>query len=749
MTASQLALRTRDLTSSSQFPNKIINIAKMPSLEFTLPWVSPYTHRNLMTTEGSNGSLQLRRLFPSSGIIRYIVFASFDTNNVNFDLSQPTPAIPIFSPTTVSSDQRKVLDSISSFTPAQIDKFQKLCRNSGREPKNSTTPKPPKDTPLIAPLHQPPLPPNNSTRYNVEKEEDQKTAHQHVVLNKLAPFGGPLAVIEDIVYDKIYTHSLDSTQLPSLKNNCKHIYNSFADFFSMVGRPRLTNTTATEKRKLVPMEANINYNEPNTSHSFGMNSNNFVNTDLGTYGSSEEELNFSHIISRPNYLSNFQITNADTYRSVLAAIPMDGFAGIVPTDALSTSNISLTHQGFIMNLFDSWLASINLDIHVFATQFHSVKLRFVVAPGHYNSTITGLEIDDSNSTVVNFGENSFHQVKFPEITNRLFLKNRFISSVQGSLNFSSLSSNNSLGTFFILTEIPLVLTNDVVSPTIYGMVEHYFERARFAKPSTLAILPQSQIIPSDDSNRLQAHSKSTVYSASPVRNTTSVQTGGVSASNEDPPKDDHCAYSAGIGESITSLRQFITQFTSPLYFAPDDTNRRVVTYNPFTPTALNSVSSSSSADKLDYLLSPFAYSKGGRHVRVYFPDGYNSSVTYFNSITQDTGGAPRITSEIYSTPSGVDFRSQRLIPVYKILEGLADLHAPFYSNFNMVPNLEGSGFIPFESTSIRVITPVGNSFAWSRACAEDFSAGWLVGLPPFIVNTGNINYNPFSLPIQG
>jgi hypothetical protein len=751
MTGAQLALRTRDLVSTSQFPNKIVNIAKMPSLEFTLPWVSPYTHRNLMTEEGSNGSFQLRRIFPSSGIIRYIVFASFDTNNVNFDLSQPTPAIPIFPPTTLTIDQRQMLDKISCFNSTQVEKFQKLCRNAGKEPKDSTTQKPPKDTPLIAPLHHPLEFPDNATLYQIQEEEklkqEQLTAHQHAVMNGLAPFGGPVLQLADVVYDKVFTHSLDSTKLPSLTQQCSHIYNSFADFFSMVGRPRLTNTTATEKRKLVPMEANINYNEPNTSHSFGMNSNNFVKTDLGTYGSSEEELNFSHIISRPNYLTNFQISNSDTYRSVLAAIPMDGFAGDVPTSALTTSNISLTHQGFIMNLFDSWLASINLDIHVFATQFHSVKLRFVVAPGHYTSSITGLEIDDSNSTVINFGENSFHQVKFPEITNRLFLKNRFIASVAGSPNFSTLSSNTSLGTFFILTEIPLVLTNDVVSPLIYGMVQHYFEKARFAKPATIGLLPQSIVIP--PITRLKAHSKSNVYSYSPVRNTTSVQTGGPSASNEDPPKDDHCAYSAGIGESITSLRQFCTQFTSPLYFSPDVVNRRFVTYNPFTPISLSSETSSSSADKLDYLLSPFAFTKGGRHARVYFPDGYSPSVTFFNSITEDTGGAARLDSSIYATPTGNDFRSQRLIPIYKILEGLADIHIPYYSNFNMVPNLPDSDFTPFESTSIRVVTPVGNSFAWSRACAEDFSAGWLVGLPPYIVNSGNINYAPFTLPNQG
>lgn len=722
--ADQLANRTRNLTASSQFPNKIINIAEMPSLTFTLPWVSPYSHRNLMTTEGANGSFQLRRIFPSSGIIRYVVYAAFDTSSSNFDLSQPTPAVPLFAPLLLSSEQDRLLSQIAKFTPEQHDKFRKLVRNRDKTPSPKPLPPIKNDIPTI--------PKANSLSQGPQSLDEEVL--EYLKQNSL---------IDLSIYA---AHSGHSTNLPILTKYAKHIYNSFSDFFAEVGRPKLTNTTATEKRKLVPMEANINYNEPNTSHSFGMNSNNFVNTDMGTYGSSVDELSFDHLISRPNYIKSFVVDVSDTYQKVLLALPMDGFAGDVPPSTNPVTDVTLTHQAFIMNLFDSWLASINLDIYLFATQFHSVKLRFVVAPGHYSDSIVGLEIDDSNSTVVNFGQNSFHQVKFPEITNRLFLQNRFVAAMNGVASATSPTSATSLGTFFILVEIPLVATNDVVSPALFGMVEHYFEKARFAKPATLPILPQAPPVPPPPTVIYKSYSN--IYSYAPDRNATSVQTGGPSASNVDPPKDDHCAYAAGAGETITSLRQFCTQFTSPLFYTAD-VSRRAVTYNPFTPLEVTDPDASTAADKIDYLLSPFAYTKGGRHVRVYFPDGYNPSVTFFSSKTTGTGGSSRITSDVLTLPTGFDFQSQRLIPVYKILEGLADIHAPYYSNFNMIPNIASpTTLAPYDTTSIRVVTPPSNSFAWSRSCAEDFSAGWLIGLPPFVINNGTVNYAPFTLPNQ-
>lgn len=720
--ADQIANRTRNLTSTSQFPNKPINIAEMPSLTFTIPWVSPYSHRNLMTTEGSNGTFQLRRIFPSSGIVRCVVYAAFDTSSSNFDLSQPTPAVPIYAPLTLSNEQNTMLSQIARFTPEQHSKFRKLVLNRDKTP----SPKP-----FISTNEVSKVPKANSL-----------TQGPSLIDEEVLEYLKNNSLIEPI----FAAHSGHSTNLPILSKYAKHIYNSFSDFFAEVGRPKLTNTTATEKRKLVPMEANINYNEPNTSHSFGMNSNNFVNTDMGTYGSSVDELSFDHLISRPNYIKSFVVDVADPYQKILLALPMDGFGGDVPSLTTSVTDVTLTHQAFIMNLFDSWLASINLDIYLFATQFHSVKLRFVVAPGHYSDSIDGLEIDDSNSTVVNFGQNSFHQVKFPEITNRLFLQNRFVAAMNGVASATSPTSTTSLGTFFILVEIPLVATNDVVSPTLYGMVEHYFEKARFAKPATLPILPQAPPVPPPPTVVYKGYSN--VYSYAPDRNTTNVQTGGPSASNLDPPKHDRCAYAAGAGETITSLRQFCTQFTSPLFFEAD-TSRRAVTYNPFTPVEVSNPAAATSADKIDYLLSPFAFTKGGRHVRVYFPDGYNPSVTFFSSKTTGTGGTSRISSEVLTIPTGIDYQSQRLIPIYKILEGLADIHAPYYSNFNMIPNVASTTTLaPFDTTSIRVITPPSNSFAWSRSCAEDFSAGWLIGLPPFVINNGTANYAPFTLPSQ-
>lgn len=757
ISAAAITLRTRDLVSSSQFPNKIINIAKMPSLEFTLPWVSPYTHRNLMNTEGSSGSFQLRRIFPSSDVIKVIIFASFDVNS-NFDLSQPTPAIPLFNPLTISDSDKILLDSISKFTPGQFDKFQKLVRFAGRA-----------------------------------KREDSS--------------------------DDLSAHSLNS-----ITTQCKHIYDTFSNYFSNVGHPRLVNTTAVQKRKLAPAAGNINYNEPQISHSFGMNSNNFVESLNGTFGSSKDELEFKHMLSHPNFIYNFSISASNGYRDVIAAIPMDGFAGNVPNFIAAQANQTFTHQSFIMNLFENWLASISLNTHLFATQFHSLKLRFVVAPGHYTNSITGLEIDDSNSVVVNFGENSSHETKFPEITNRLFLRNRYSQSLANTTLYPP-SSTNCLGYFFILIEVPLVLTNDIVSPTIFGMVEHYFDKFRFARSSKIPILPQNTIIvapppvvptttttttskpeeqeekplkislqiapknsvpapPSANDlyhlehDQLRDHQNSTlekasfglppffaaevklvdnltdklfshslishsVYAESPHINSTHIHTDNFTASNLDPPKFDICAYKSGSGESITSLRQFLTQYTSP-YLTDESPTERYLFSNPFSPAYVSDLTSDVQADRIDYLLSPFAFTKGSRHIRVYFPENYPSSVAFATTSTMQAGGNPRVVI-ISLPPPGRNFHSQRLIPIIRNLEGLADFHLPYYTNFNMLPNIDPANVL-YDVPNLEMYLPPDNQFLLSRSCGEDISAGWLCGLPPYYVENGSSNFFPPILP---
>lgn len=801
MIPSEVTSRTRDLVVTSQFPNKIINIAKMPSLEFTLPWVSPYSHRALMDNLGSNGSFQLRRLFPSSGVVKVIVFASFASDSPNFDLSQPTPALPVFNPTVLSDSNRDILEAISKFTPLQTEKFTKLVRSAGRSKRESSP-------------------------------------------------------------DIFEAHSLNS-----VTTQCKHIYNSLSNYFSTVGHPRLVNTVAVARRKLMPAAANINSNEPQISHSFGINSNNFVDTEMGTFGSSVDELAFSHIISHPNYVANFSISASMNYRDVVLALPMDGFAGIIPnfTGPVTVfSDITLTHQAFILNLFENWLASINLNTHLFATQFHSVKLRFVVAPGHYTSNISGLVIDDSNSVVVNFGENSTHETKFPQITNKLFLNNRFELS-RRIYGLQPLAADNSFGYFFILIEVPLVLTNDVVSPVVYGMVEQFFSDARFSRPSTIPLAPQNGLLPpptvrlpptttttttttskpekeekvedqieiaplnhspeppqnntryqlsvedlqakqlkehqnevlyklspftpplfaaevqlfdkvvdsfkahsvysdspNDDSifgkkfenyhstnldplkfippskdDQFKAHS---VYSDSPNVNSTFIQTGNYHAMNLDPPKFNICAYKSASGESITNLRQFLTQFTSP-YVQPQPTSRVVAVYNPFPGVEVGNATSATLVDKIDYLLSPFAFTKGGRHVRVYFPDNYTPRNVF--AAIANTDSPQRMTTLSVPTLGGRDLHSSRLIPIIPNLEGLADYHFPYYSQFNMQPlNFNPNLPTTYRNPNLEIIIPPNTSFMFSRACAEDVTAGWLCGLPPYLIDVGNVNFVP-------
>jgi hypothetical protein len=283
---------------------------------------------------------------------------------------------------------------------------------------------------------------------------------------------------------------------------------------------------------------------------------------------------------------------------------------------------------------------------------------------------------------------------------------------------------------------------DNVSPTIYCAVEHFFQDARFMLPLDCPIVPQ---FPTPAPPEFQAHIES-VY----VQNTSSdSSTNQVVAQNDDAPKHNLTAYEQSAGEAIVSIRQFATQFTQP-YTVPAsaDATLRAVSYDPFhtfyQPAAdVNTAQS----DKLDYLLSPFAFQKGSRHVRVYFPATRSADKTYFAAAMDPIfTNVKRIEINNPDDTALPNLLCRRIIPAVRRLEGIADFHMPYYQPFHMVRNQPGNDVSLVDNhaqpNNLIFRLSTNESVMISRAAGDDFSAGYLCGLPPYIFAPSSLTKYP-------
>jgi hypothetical protein len=695
-----LNTRTRNAIVTSQFPNHIINVADMPNLVHTIPWISQYTHRNLTDQLGNAGYYRLYRLTPTSAPVSYIVYASFDTQNSNFSLTQATPAAPRFAPLSVSQSDFDLIKNLKYLSP---DEKVKLAK---------TYP---------------------SLKYDAHVKTE--SAATNFGLSKIASATGALAsTLKGIPL------------LGSVAQTVVPIANLAANIFSAFGFSRPNNEQPVKPYKLHPAHDNVTSDGTHTSHTFAMQNLNTVKTSPGTYGSETDDLALARIYRHPNFTGSFTISTSQTYRQVIGYIPMDGFEGVgfsMPTDddlVSIANNITLTHQSYCMMLFKYWLAKIVINVHVFATQFHSVKLRFIIAPGYHDSVLPPF-VDDSNSVVVNFGKNSFHQIKFPEVTNRQFLLNRHADHFVPPFDTRTIASNVSLGSLFICIEVPLLTMNDTVSPTIHGITEHFFEDARFMVPLNFPIVPQLAHSPTKSVLPIvNAHIESLYVTTA----NTSSSNNSVVSSNMDAPKHNFTAYEQTSGEAIVSLRQFATQFTEPLLAISPETlpgAAPYINYDPFRTFYLDpDFPNDTHSDKLDYILAPFAFHKGSRHVRIYFASG-DSSATYLSACLDTIA---RVTNRITVAASRILHpfaQTQRVVPIVKSLEGVADFHLPYYQPYHMVRNQPANSPLLSDNHAdplTLIIRPTVNfPYYFSRAVGDDFSAGYLCGLPPFTI-TGSI-----------
>lgn len=647
----------------------------------------------------------MARATPSSGVINVQVRAWFDSIADDFQLTQATPAIPFFPPLSLDSRFTPLINHMKNYSQKEIDQILNNLRN------------------------------------------DKINYFAHMATEASATSSGLSNVVNMAARGAATIKGIPF--LSSLTSSVTPIANSILNLKSAFGHSKPNNELPTKPLKIHPASSNVNCDNTQTSHTLAVQMLNSVTTIDGSYGSSTDDLSFAKIYRHPNFIQSISVSTASPPGNVLTAIPMDGFFGLFPNFSSADTilaDLTLPHQAYVLFLFEYWLAQIVIDVYLFGCQMQSVKLRFAVVPGHYSPDPSGLRFDDSNSIVVQFGMNHFHQVKFPEVTNRNFLQNRFSNFATLFTSSQDPSADNCLGYLFILVEVPLTVTSDIVPPTINGIIEVHFADARFMTPLDMPIMPTLLTVPgevsvltppntpdsSDDESPPSTFYAHSMYTNTPLVDTTKTIIEEPSVShNMDAPKINNAAYASSAGEVILSLKQFLTQYTRPFLvttgiFDVDGT----FAYNPYDTYYFSLTGPNAFPDKIDYLTCPFAFRKGSVHVRLF--NSSTSNYAFYSFGRQILRSTRFVFVGGISTANPL-FSQTRIQPVVNALEGISDLHLPYYQPFHIVRNQPANSTLissNFSDPRVLLFSAYADApCSISRCVGDDFSAGYLMGLP--------------------
>lgn len=701
-------LKTRTTTplQQSQFPNKIYSVSELPAIRMKIPWISQYTHRDLLRNYPDPQHLLAFLVTPISLPVSYLVYAAFSTNDDDFSLTQPTPAKPYFDTFNLTQDEIVYLET-----------YRKGLSD-------------------------------------IPKLQNQSLTEAKATQNGLSGIAGTISSAAKTLSKLPVIGSVASTIVP--------IANFAQGLFSAFGWSKPNNEKPTEPMKIVPATSQVNCDNTHTSHTFGVQALNRVETTHGTYGASTDDMAFEKFLRHPNLISSFSVSTSDPPRKIITSTIVRSVSGsaLGVAEPNNTVSVRLTHQQFIANLFQYYYATFVHNYYFFTTQFHSLKVRFVIAPGWFDYTTLPPNIDDSNSIVVNFGANTTHQVKYPAVTNKQFLINPIWHAKENLSTIAPADEDNSFGTLFAIVEVPMQVTSTIVSPTVYGICERFMMDSRFMTMLDQVLVPvqPGEVAPSVKSDDtivdqdltpiqpgettpsvvltdvpLENQSNTTYASETLPSSSATVETNIVPSHNLDAQHSPNKAYAVCAGEVIVSVKQIISQFTTPQQL-PTGT-KQIISYYPFY-TAYSPLNSAQ-GDKIDYISSAFAFRKGSANVRYFFVKPRDAPVNFVINSTRLTQLS---NSRIVTTPIpeavSLEKAALRTIPIVTKLEGIADLHVPYYQPFHMVrnaPQVFGETTTKNEPQKISVdfVTTADEKIFVSRAMGDDFSFGYIIGLPEF------------------
>lgn len=336
------------LQGRSGCPRTDLDLSVGTEVEMRIPYVSPHVYYNLITGQGSFGAIylvvysQLRDQISGTGSVEYTVWAHLE----DVDVQYPTGA-NIF--TGSAPNYLSIAQHIATGNFTDKD-MQKLYKNQ-----------------------------------TYKKKPSKIFAQGGLELKQLKDNASPSAGIGQI------SEGLSTlSRIPILGNMFTKpawISAAASNIFKMLGYSKPTIQGLPCETKLRAQARMANYDGADCSHKMALSSSNEIETSAGLAGTSADEMDFSHILSIPNFWDRFTWSTDAATNSVLWDNLVTPFKVKTYSDTI-LDRFRCTHMGYVANSHTYWRGSIVYTFKFVKTQFHSGRLRISFIPFYYNTDIS-------------------------------------------------------------------------------------------------------------------------------------------------------------------------------------------------------------------------------------------------------------------------------------------------------------------------------------------------------------------------
>lgn len=740
----RVALVNATLQGRSGCPRSDLDLSVGTEIEMRIPYVSPHVYYNLITGQGSFGSIyllvysQLRDQVSGTGSIEYTVWAHLE----DVDIQYPTGA-RIYTGSTPNYLQLAMDMNTGKLT---TEKLQKQIQSGAHT-----------------------------------REPDKVFAQVGVELKELeenASLSSAVGAVSEAV--------TSLGKIPGLGNYLSKpawITSKLSNIIKALGFSKPTVQGLPLENKLRTQTRMANFDGADVSHKLALSSANEIETKPGLAGTSADEMEFSHLLSIPNFWDRFAWTTSHLTGNVLWDNYVTPFK-VKPYSDTIKDRFRCTHMGYVANSFGLWRGSIVYTFKFVKTQYHSGRLRIGFIPFYYNTEVSQGTPDMSKVQQVIVDLRTSTEVSFtvPYVSTRPWM---FCVRPESAW----LGTNNTMMYNAVTGIVRVEVLNQLVAasnvhPSVDVIVEvHGGPDLTFANPNAPSYVPYSGNFQGADGKA--AEGEETRVMAQVMGENEAVQRNdaqhGVHPKSIDrhPIKANWSPEAHCIGEKILSVRQLIKRF-SLLNAATLWRRQDVLLLAPFSvknPVASvkEATSDFSHMGMFEYYYFLYAFWRGSMRFKL-LPtqaikaDGRTSSdlalqVTMTNSV-QDTfnfllDNMSKVdVLQISSFEDTVDRMGSSLQVVRSDLEGMIEFEVPYYNVSHISPastftkgedkpvTVEGvlKGHIPPVIVHARVCNPSsvvspGNENVRSvtmqsfYAPGDDFSLMYLVGVPPLV----NIN----------
>lgn len=724
--AQYLYNRVDDINASLQgrsgCPRVDLDLSTGTEIEMRIPYVSPHLYYNLVTGQGSFGSVylvvysQLKDQASGAGAVEYTMWAYLDDVDVQF----PTGAniylgnTPSFSTVSEKMAQGQVTD---------VD-MQTIYQDQ---------------------IHKKP-PPRSFAQAGGELKSLKKNASPSTGVGKISE---GLTILSDL---PIIGQFLKAPAWVSSKA---------ADLLRLFGFSKPTSEGYVSEMKLRTQGRMTNFDGMDMSHRMALSSTNEIETRQGLAGSDIDEMNLTTVLSTPNYWDRFTWSTTDITKKVLWNDLVTPYKVKNINDKVGNVYVC-THLGYVANTFTYWRGSLVYNFKFVKTQFHSGRLRISFIPFYMNDDYNGdPDLSRTQSVIVDLRTQSEVSFVVPYVSTRPWTfsvkpdKEWLNPSGTQSANYQKFAAVTGTVRVDVLNKL---VAAQSVNPDIDVIVEVWGGKdLEFAGPTCPSYLPcEHSAVKVKSVAQVDSTIKIIPRNEAQLGKTPSVLTTKTISTNWSPA-------ALCVGEKIVSIRQLIKRF-GLADIAVLDTKAGSMVICPYRfkpPTPKPDAESPQFFTPLDYFYNIFAFYRGSLRIKIFssveklegkfiesrVPSSW--TVRMLTSIHESFHDMLKYSTswmnEAQTDPAAIAQTNPSTLVVMPHLEGGVEFEVPYYNVSHITPGTQFeekakisearflNGGLPPNLLHIMCTDNLSEGknvrAELYKAAGDDFSYHYLVGVP--------------------